>query len=124
LAAERYLRAHGLLDGRHVAAQDFVGDFRELVEGARSPSKVFIDDRFDMYPAAVSSDYDTLVSAKPASLGVLPKWDVAVVMWSRNSGLPDLLRLAGGWRTVYRDRSWVVLVRDPAARPDPSLTSD
>jgi hypothetical protein len=116
--AERYLASHGLLDGRHIATQDYVGDYRELVEGSSSPSKVFIDDRYDMYPNAVSNDYDILVSGRPQAVAVLNRWDVDVVMWSRSAALPDVLRLAGGWRTVYSDTSWQVLVRDPRVRPE------
>jgi len=117
--AEHYLATHGLLDGRHIATQDFVGDYRELIEGSHPTSRVFIDDRFDMYPVAVSNDYATLLGAGPASITVLDKWDIQVVMWARSAGLPGELGALGGWRIVYTDKGWVVLVRDPSVRPHP-----
>jgi len=117
VGAEVYLRAHGMLDGRRIATQDYVGDYRELVERV-NPSKVFIDDRYDMYPASVSADYDRLLAARPDAVSVLAKWEIQVVMWGRNAGLPDELRLAGGWRTVYSDRLWQVLVKDPSVPPE------
>jgi len=111
--AERYLSQHGLLtSGHRIAAQDLVGDYRALVEGSRT-NGVFIDDRYDMYPVQVSADYNTLLVARPRSLAVLDRWHVDVVLWARSAGLPDELRLAGGWRPVWSDRNWEVLVRDP-----------
>jgi hypothetical protein len=116
--AEHYLLTHGLLNGHRILTQDYVGDYRELVEGTRFTSGVFIDDRFDMYPEQVSLDYDVILSAKPPALAVLRKWNIDTVMWGRAAGLPDLLRLAGGWRTVYTDKNWEVLVRDPTVPPE------
>lgn len=117
VAGEHFLRTDGMLDGRRIATQDYVGDFRELVETQDSPSKVFIDDRYDMYPAPVSSDYTQLNAAKAPAIGVLDKWHIQVVLWSRGAGLPGLLHLAGGWRTAYRDKTWEILVRDPSVPP-------
>jgi hypothetical protein len=116
VGAEDYLAAHHLLAGQRIATQDFVGDYRELVEGI-GPSKVFIDDRYDMYPTSVTDDYDALLAAHSAALNVLNRWDIQIVMWQRYQGLPDELDLAGGWKAVYTDKSWEVLVRSPGTPP-------
>ncbi len=110
VGAETYLHDHGLLDGRHIATQDFVGDYRELIEG-RGRSGVFIDDRFDMYPTSVFDDYETLLTGSSRSPQVLARYDIQVVMWERKGQLPGLLELAGGWKAAYTDKDWVVLVR-------------
>jgi len=117
--AEAYLNTHGLLVGHRIAAQDFVGDYRALVEGSHG-SGVFVDDRYDMYPAQVAFDYNALLTARPSALAVLNRWNIDEIVWARDAGLPDELRLAGGWRTAWSDPRWVVLVRDPSVGADPA----
>lgn len=55
--------------GRHVVAQDFVGNYLEERLGPRA--NVFIDDRFDMYPDQITTDYLLLlyVISWPAETG-------------------------------------------------------
>jgi hypothetical protein len=78
---------------------------------------VFIDDRADMYPVAVENDYATLQGGRVNAVAVLDRWNIQVVMWQKGGGLPDELQAIGGWRTVYTDRGWLVLVRDPTVPP-------
>jgi len=117
-AAETYLIENHLVRGHRIATQDFVGDYRSLIEGPSS-SGVFIDDRYDMYPVAVATDYRTLLVAGARAPAVLQKWDIDEIVWQEGAGLPALLRLTGGWRQVFSGGGFDVLVRDPSVRPAP-----
>src|SRR5690242_11705314 len=62
VAAVTFLQRQGLLDNGHrLAHQDWIGNYLELRYAGRV--KVFIDDRVDMYPVAVSNDYRDLSAA-------------------------------------------------------------
>jgi hypothetical protein len=118
-AAEAYLIENHLILGHRIATQDFVGDYRSLIEGPNS-SGVFVDDRYDMYPDQVAMDYRTLLVASAGAPAVLQKWDIDEIVWQESAGLPDLLRLTGGWRKAFSAGGFVVLVRDPTVKPSPS----
>jgi len=88
-----------------------------LIWRAGPATKVFIDDRYDMYPVSVVDDATTLGDARGGEQAVLDKYDVDTVLWSANGVLPGALLSAGRWRVDYRDSTWVVLVRSSAPRP-------
>jgi hypothetical protein len=127
--AEAFMASHGLLDASHrVATQDVVGCYLILIRGLNT--KVFIDDRVDMYPVSVSDDYDSLLHGSANAVAILNKYNIDTVLWDRNLALVPLLQAAGGWRMVYPtpvpssappDKRWVVLVRDPSVLPKPVL---
>jgi hypothetical protein len=96
--------------GHTVAAQDVVGCYLILRWGRGAG--VFIDDRFDMYPAKVSEDYLALLKGSPDALAVLHRRHVDTVLWDRHAPLPVILR-ADGWQEVGGDTRWVLL-REPA----------
>ncbi len=104
-----WLQQQGLLTpAHHLAHQDFVGNYLTLRYGAAV--KVFVDDRFDMYPLSVSRDYDTLLSARAGALEVLDRRQVDVVLWQRKLPLVQVLK-ASGWRETSGDKDYVVLQR-------------
>lgn len=109
--AESWMVANGLLDrARHrVVSQDWVGCYLILVRGLQG--RVFIDDRVDMYPLSVSSDYEALLHGQSNSPDILSRYGADVVLWQRKLGLPGILDAHGGWRHAYEDRDWVVLTR-------------
>ena len=112
VAAVTHLEREGLLAEPHRLAHfDFVGNYLQLRYGDRV--QVFIDDRVDMYPAAVSRDYRTLLAARPGALDVLDRHRIDVVLWDREFALTALLEAAGGWREVFRDNDWLVFQRVP-----------
>ena len=127
--AEAYMASHGLLDPtmHKVAVQDIVGCYLILLRG--TTGRVFIDDRVDMYPVAVSNDYDTLLHGAVNSPALLDKYGIDTVLWDGRLALPGVLRASGGWRQVYPEPNsapkasgdhWLVLVRDrsvPAVPP-------
>jgi len=94
--------------GQLVATQDTVGCYRILRRGRGA--EVFIDDRYDMYPVAVSRDYFTLLRANPGTSEVLERRGVDAVLWERRLPLVPVL-LERGWREVAGDARWALLRR-------------
>jgi hypothetical protein len=103
-----WMRSHGYLRDR-VATQDFVGNLRTLQEGRGR--NVFFDDRFDMYPHAVSSAAFDLLVAKPDYQTILDRYRVDTVLWERSLPLASVLRADRRWRVVRTTKSWVVVTR-------------
>ncbi len=106
--AERYGR---FAAPHRVLSRDFVGNFLELRHGPSAD--VFIDDRVDMFPTAVSHDYLDLLHNSARSLAVLDRWKVDTVVWPADDGLTRRLR-ANGWTVAHREKlakRWVVLFR-------------
>jgi hypothetical protein len=95
-------------EGARVVAEDFVGNYREALEGPHAG--VFIDDRYDMYPEAVVDDYLVLKRGRPGWDAVLRTWGATAVVWNRELPLAQLLAVSDGWRVVHEDARWVVAV--------------
>ena len=107
-----HLEATGRLGpGHRIAAVDVVGCY--LLWRAGPATKVFIDDRYDMYPASVAADVAVLMGGRSDAGPVLDRRQVDTVVWAVNQALPGELRTLGGWRQDWNDGTWVVLVRDP-----------
>ena len=110
IAAIDYLEQSGLRGSTHrVAEQDVVGCFFDLRFGDRA--RVFVDDRYDMFPLSVSDDYAHLLKGNPDSLEVLDRRKVDVVLWDKSLPLVGTLNATGKWQEVYRKGDWVVLHR-------------
>ncbi len=110
VAATDFLDREGLLVAPHrVAHLDFIGNYFELRFG-RSV-KVFIDDRYDMYPEKVSKDYRDLLNGRPQWQAILQSRQVDVVLWDRELPLTSLLRSSGQWQEVFAEDDWVVMRR-------------
>jgi len=108
VAELRWMGQQGLL-ARRVAAQDYVGNLRTLREGPRH--EVFMDDRYDMYPARVSKDFLALDEGRPRSLSILDRHRIDVVLWDRHKPLAALVSLDPRWRVVHRTKRWIVAER-------------
>lgn len=110
VAASDYLQRAGRLGPAHrIAAIDVVGCF--LIWRAGPSTKVFIDDRYDMYPQGVVDDARVLADGRGGVEGVLDRWQVDTVVWAANGALPSELLSQGGWRSAFDDGAWVVAVR-------------
>lgn len=112
--AAAWMDGQGLLGPAHRIAHD-VGTGNYLAFRYGRDARVFVDDRLDMYPEAVSRDVDALLAGTPSALRVLDRRQADVVLWRSGDDLPALLDLAGGWRTAYDDGGWVVLTRSPVS---------
>jgi hypothetical protein len=108
--AAAWMQSHGIGPARtRVVERDYAGNYLEAIYGTRS--HVFIDDRVDMYPPAVSEDFATLLHGTPGWDGVLDRYDAQVVLWEARQPLGQLLAESPHWRLVYVDEKWVVACR-------------
>ena len=103
-----WLQDHGLAPGR-VAAPDYVGNYLEFRFGPRA--SVFVDDRVDVFPAAVERDYGVLLRGSAGWPAVLARDRFDAVVWPRHDALASLVAHDPGWTVKVSDRRWVVAVR-------------
>jgi hypothetical protein len=108
VASMRYVERHDLM-GRHLLTTDAAAGYVILEDWPQQ--KVFIDDRYDMYPRAVIDDYFTLTAGKPGWEQVLDRRHVDVIVWGRDSTLAALLDQSDAWQRVHRDAADAVWVR-------------
>ncbi len=102
-----YLRAHEVdLTAHHLASKDTVGNLMELLDGPRG--EVFYDDRFDMFPDAVSQAHLSLVQDGPTLRSDLARYEIALILWDRTSATGQRLIVDPAWRVLYSDESWLV----------------
>jgi hypothetical protein len=106
--AMQAVEQQGLL-GRHLLTTDAWAAYVIHAYDGREP--VFIDDRYDMYPTALSEEYFLLSRADAGWQGVLDRHGVEVVVWAKDKPLAQLLDLAPGWRRIYDDKLAGVWVR-------------
>jgi hypothetical protein len=103
------LEEEGLL-GRKLLTDD--SDSGYVILRYWPEQKVFLDDRFDMYPVETIEDFSTVSNVERGWPRVLEKHDVEVVIWERSRPLARAMRLQDGWHVVYRDATWITFVRD------------
>ncbi|MCB9372559.1 MAG: hypothetical protein H6518_07230 [Microthrixaceae bacterium] len=104
--AVRWLDDEGLVGTEvRLVSRDFVGNYLEALEG--EDVRVFMDDRYDMYPPAVAEDYIDLVKGLDPG-AVLARYDAEVVLWDRETPFAAWLEEADEWGVVYRDEDWLV----------------
>lgn len=95
--------------GARVAAPDFVGNMFEVLDGPGT--KVFMDDRVDMFPRDFFADNNVLVEGGPRWSTVLDAHDIDFVLWQRARPLASLLTLDEGWKVMYSDERWALACR-------------
>jgi hypothetical protein len=103
----RYLERHDLM-GKRLLTTDAAAGYVILHDWPQQ--KVFIDDRYDMYPTKVVYDYFDLAGAKPNWSKVLDRYDVDVIVWGKDTALASLLDGSDAWRRVHAaggDAIWV-----------------
>jgi len=103
---------HDLI-GRRLLMDD--GDAAYAVLGWYPQQKVFIDDRYDMYPEKVIYDFFDLSSGQRNWAKILHRYDVEVVIWPRNEPLAQLMGQSDEWTVLHRDQRWVTYVRSDLA---------
>lgn len=103
-----YLEATQVVAEDHpLAAPDTVGNVQELLYGPRG--HVFYDDRFDLFPEAVSADHLQLVQGGPGVRSALAEHGIELVLWERAAALSQRLLADPAWRLLYTDDRWLVL---------------
>ena len=83
-----------------------MGNYLEARYGRRGD--VFIDDRFDMYPADVVDDYARALRGEPAGGRSSTDHETDVVLWARDCRSTELLTAGPDWQSAYDDQTWVV----------------
>ena len=109
VAAVTWAVRNGLLgpDSR-VVARDFVGNF---VEGRYGTDvKVFVDDRFDMFPVQVLEDFNSFNAADPKWDSILDSYHPTAVMWAPNEPFGQYVAASDRWRVVYSDQEFLIAV--------------
>jgi hypothetical protein len=91
------------------AAPDFVGNYLEAV--ALGERVVFIDDRYDMFPEALTDDYLALLRARPDWEDVLTRHDIDVLVWEHRAPLAAAIRADDDWHIAWADARWIVALR-------------
>jgi hypothetical protein len=109
VGAMQAVQRDGLL-GRRLLTSD--ADAGYVILRSWPAQRVFLDDRYDMYPRPVIADYLTVSHARPGWDRVLTRYNIEVIVWQPGDPLVALVEASGHWRSVYRDHSRVVLVRD------------
>jgi hypothetical protein len=103
-----YVEHHGLLGTRLLTSD---ADAGYVILEHYPDQRVFIDDRYDMYPTTLIYDYFTLSDAKPGWSKILDRYHVEAVVWKRGSSLASQLDASPAWRRVHRDKIRAVWVR-------------
>jgi hypothetical protein len=98
----------GLL-GRRIAAPDGWGGYIILKYWPRQ--RVFVDDRFDMYPVGFMSDYVKVLDSGEGWQQMLQRFQVDVVVWPNEKALAQVLDASPGWIRIHRDQLGAVFVR-------------
>jgi hypothetical protein len=103
-----YLQTHGLLGQRLFTTDAWAGyDILRFWPEQR----VFLDDRYDMYPTQLVDDYTDVADGHPNWEQVLDRYRVQVIVWAPTRALSQLLAESSHWRRVHADGNAVVYVR-------------
>ena len=106
--AMHYVDQHGLLGTRLLTTD---ADAGYVILEYYPRQRVFIDDRYDMYPTKVIHDSFTVADGKPGWEKVLDHYRIETVLWDRDSTLAGELDASSEWRRVHRDTTRAVWVR-------------
>jgi len=106
-----WMHAKGLLgvDDR-VITRDVVGNYMEFAYGP-DESRVFIDDRVDMFPIRVVRWYVGLIDVSGDYASILEQADPTAVLWDSDSSLGRWIAKSKDWKVVWKDETWFVAVR-------------
>jgi hypothetical protein len=109
--AMRYIDSHDLLGSRLLTSDRWGG---YLILRSWPDQKVFMDDRYDMYPVDFTKDYIKFADADRSWRKILYRYDIETVMWPSDAAIVQFLDADRAWRRVYRDRTAAVFVRASA----------
>lgn len=90
--------------GAHVFAPQ---PWTSWLEWAAPDARYFMDSRFELFPPAIWSDYDTVIAGGEAAGDTLARWRVELLVVSPGDTVP------AGWDPVYRDADGGIYSRGP-----------
>jgi hypothetical protein len=112
-----WLDQHGqLTTAARVAHEDTAGNLLSLLRG--TDGRVFFDDRYDMYPLAMSRDYLEIHDGLPGWQRALDDRGVRALLWPRSSPVAGLVTSSRQWRVVYQDPGYVLACRRVSERSE------
>jgi len=114
VAAMRFVSDHGLL-GQRLMTDDRWGGYLILADWPRQ--KVFVDDRYDMYPLPVLHDSFRFADADRSWPEILDRWNIDVVVWPPGAAIAQKMGADARWERRYEDGVAAVFVRRPPAAP-------
>ena len=114
VSAMEAVESQGLL-GRRLLTTDSWGDYVILRYGPRQ--RVFMDDRYDVYPASVAADLESLLKGHGDWLRIVQSYNIDVVVWPSSDPSVKVLLQAAGFKKSYEDGIAVVLLRGVASHP-------
>ena len=65
---------------------------------------VFFDDRYDMYPVAMTDAYNKVLSLKPGWEHVLDQYRINIIVWPKGGAVVQVLDHVPGWKLVRTDK--------------------
>jgi hypothetical protein len=110
--AMQVVEERGLLGG-HVLTTDAWSAY--VIHEYWPRQRVFMDDRYDMYPTALAEQYFKLARAAPEWQAILDQHSIGVVVWPKEKPLAQVLDLAPGWERIHTDKVAQVWVRRGAS---------
>ncbi|MEU8801501.1 hypothetical protein [Spirillospora sp. NPDC048819] len=108
VAAMRAVADHGLLGRRLFTTDQWAG---YVIHAYRPRQKVFLDDRYDMYPTALIKDYLQAREQPGKWRSLEDRYRIDVVVWPTNEPLTQTLRRDPNWRCVHADGKATVFTR-------------
>lgn len=110
IASLAFVESEGIdLDDSRLAARELVGNLLTYVYGARQV--VFYDDRFDMYPEAVSEAAVDLDAGRSSVFSALDEYDIDLVIVPRDEAAAALLAARPEWRVLMVEDQWQLTCR-------------
>ena len=107
-----WMSGHGLVGRRMMTTDAWAG---YVILRYWPQQKVFVDDRYDMYPRPVIDDYIKFSDADRRWAEILDRNRIDVVVWRVNQAIVRLMEADPAWTAAYTDKRAVVLVRRGAA---------
>jgi hypothetical protein len=108
VAAMRYVEDNGLLGSRLLTTDATAG---WVILDHYPQQKVFMDDRYDMYPTSLIYDYFKLTRGSTGWEQVLNRHRVETIVWPADSPLGSLLDRSSQWDRVFARNGDAVWVR-------------
>ncbi len=104
----QYVEGNGLLGTRLLTSDSDAG---YVILTHYPEQRVFLDDRYDMYPKKLIYDYFDLAEGKPGWNKILDRYRVETIVWDADSALAADLNASPQWQRVHRDKDRAVWVR-------------
>ena len=105
------------LGGRLLTTDAWAG---YVIERYWPEQHVFFDDRYDMYPIALTAAYNKVLGLKPGWEQVLDQYRINIVVWPRSGAIVQALDHLPGWKRLRTDK----VVRHLRPHPPAPVTEE